>query len=49
MDTLVGGDMAKVQEMVNTALLIEQSTHDETIMQKVLDEAQNLLEKSNYT
>lgn len=49
MDTMIGADPKKLQELVNTALLIEQSTHDETIMQKVLDEAQKLLEKKQYT
>jgi hypothetical protein len=48
MDTMVGADMNKMQELINTALLIEQSTHDESVMQKVLDEAQKLIEKKQY-
>jgi len=48
MDTMVGADMKKMQELINTALLIEQSTHDESVMQKVLDEAQKLIEKKQY-
>jgi hypothetical protein len=48
MDTMVGADMKKLQELVSTALLIEQSTHDESVMQKVLDEAQKLIEKKQY-
>lgn len=48
MDTMVGADPVKLQELVKTALLIEQSTHDESIMQKVLDEAQNYIEKKDY-
>ena len=45
---MVGADMNKLQELVSTALLIEQSTHDEFVMQKVLDEAQKLIEKKQY-
>ncbi|MFN9961457.1 MAG: hypothetical protein ACK55I_50935, partial [bacterium] len=48
MDTMVGADMNKMQELINTALLVEQSTHDESVMQKVLDEAQKLIEKKQY-
>jgi hypothetical protein len=48
MDTMVGADMNKMQELINTALLIEQSTHDESVMQKVLDESQKLIEKKQY-
>lgn len=44
MDTMVGGDLKRLEEMINTALLIEQSTHDQTIMEKVLSESQKLIE-----
>ena len=48
MDTMVGVDPKKLKELVDTAILIEQSTHDESIMIKVLDEAQKMIEEKNY-
>jgi hypothetical protein len=37
MDNMVGADPKKLEELVKTALLIEQTTHDETLMIKVFD------------
>ena len=39
MDNMVGADPKKLEELVKTALLIEQTTHDETLMIKVFEEA----------
>lgn len=49
MDSMVGGDLKRLEELINTALLIEQSTHDQTIMEKVLSESQKLIETKEYT
>ena len=48
MDTLTGADQAKIDGMVETALLIEKTSHDETIMVKVLKEAENMIEEGHY-
>lgn len=48
MDTLTGADQAKIDGMVETALLIEKTSHDETIMVKVLKEAENMIEQGHY-
>ena len=39
MDTSTGVDMKKIDEMIDTALLIERTSHDESIMENVLGEA----------
>ena len=44
MDTSTGVDMKKIDEIIETALLIERTSHDESIMENVLGEAQNMIE-----
>ena len=44
MDTSTGVDMKKIDEMIETALLIERTSHDESIMENVLGEAQKMIE-----
>ena len=44
MDKSTGVDLKKIDEMVETALLIERTSHDESIMENVLGEAQNMIE-----
>ena len=39
MDTSTGVDMKKIDEMIDTALLSERTSHDESIMENVLGEA----------
>ena len=48
MDTVVGADPAKIDQLIQTALMIETTANDATIMQKVLDEAQKLIEANNF-
>ena len=44
MDKSTGVDLKKIDEMIETALLIERTSHDESIMENVLIEAQNMIE-----
>ena len=44
MDKSTGVDLKKIDEMIETALLIERTSHDESIMENVLGEAQNMIE-----
>ena len=44
MDKSTGVDLKKIDEMIETALLIERTSHDESIMENVLKEAQNMIE-----
>ena len=48
LDTVTGFDMGKVEELVNMALLVEQTSHDESIMVRVLQESQKLIEEKKY-
>ena len=48
MDTLTGADSTKIDGMIDTALLIEKTSHDETIMVKVLKEAESMIEDGSY-
>ena len=48
MDTLTGVDMKKVDNMIETALLIERTSHDESIMVEVLKEAERMIEEGHY-
>ena len=41
--------MKKIDELINTALMLDQITHDESIMVNVLKEAQAKLEKKDYS
>ena len=45
---MTGADLKKLDELVNTAVLIEQTQHDETIMVKVLREAEEMIEQGKY-
>ena len=47
-DTMVGANEPKLKELVSTALVIEQSTHDESIMLKVLEEARKFIDKKDF-
>jgi uncharacterized protein YqgQ len=49
MDSLAGMDMKKIEEMITTALMLDQVSHDETIMVNVLKEAEAMLDKKDYT
>ena len=44
MDKSTGVDLKKIDEMIETALLIERTSHDGSIMENVLGEAQNMIE-----
>ena len=48
MDTLTGVDMKKVDNMIETALLIERTSHDVSIMEGVLKEAEQMIEEGLY-
>ena len=43
MDSMAGMDMDRVKDMVQTAHQIEAAVHDETVMDKVMDEAQKYI------
>lgn len=40
MDSMAGADMDRVKDMIQTAHAIEAAVHDETVMDKVMEEAQ---------
>jgi len=44
MDTVVGMDLNRVKEMVETCNLIEKAANDETVIMKVIDQAQAFIE-----
>ena len=48
MDTITGVDQTKLQEMIKTALLVEQAQHDESIMHTTLQTASEMLENGQY-
>lgn len=48
MDTVTGVDEDKINELIKTAILIEQTQHDESIMVKVLQESSELIEEGKY-
>ena len=48
MDTVTGVDDTKINELIKTAILIEQTQHDETIMVNVLNESSELIEAGKY-
>lgn len=48
MDQITGADPAKLEELIKTAILIEQAQHDEGIMQKVLTTSQEMIEEGKY-
>ena len=48
MDTVTGVDESKINELIKTAILIEQTQHDETIMVNVLNESSELIEAGKY-
>lgn len=43
MDSMAGMDMDRIKDMINTAHAIEAAVHDETVMDKVMDEAQKYI------
>ena len=49
MDKSTGVDLKKIDEMIETALLIERTSHDESIMENVLREAQNMIEQKHFS
>jgi len=48
MDSMAGMDMDRVKDMIQTAHQIEAAVHDETVMDKVMDEAQKQLEQGLF-
>ena len=48
MDTMNGVDLKKLDELVETAVLIEQAQHDESIMVKVLKQSEEFIEQGLY-
>ena len=48
MDTITGVDQTKLQEMIKTALLVEQAQHDESIMHTTLQTASEMLDNGQY-
>ena len=48
MDTMMGADQAKLDEFVKTALLIEQTQHDESIMETVLSQSEEMIHQGKY-
>jgi len=47
-DSMTGFDPNKLQEMINTAELVNKAQYDETIMVSVLAEAQKMIEEKSY-
>ena len=47
-DTVTAVDQKKLNDLIQTAILVEQAQHDEGIMVKVLDEAQKYIEQGNF-
>ena len=48
MDQITGSDPAKLEELIKTALLIEQAQHDESIMKTVLTTSEEFIESGNF-
>ena len=48
MDQMTGVDDAKMEELIKTAVLIEQAQHDESIMHKVLSQSQEMIEEGKW-
>ncbi len=49
MDQMTGVDDKKLEELCNTAILIEQAQHDESIMHKVLKLAEEMIEAGKFS
>jgi thioredoxin len=48
MDSITGVDTKKLENLIETALLIEKASHDESIMTQVLSTAETYIEEGNY-
>jgi hypothetical protein len=48
MDSMAGMDMDRIKDMINTAHAIEAAVHDETVMDKVMEEAQKYIDEGKF-
>ena len=48
-DSITGFDLKKVEELVQTALLVDQAANDETVVQKIILEAESKIEGGFYS
>lgn len=47
-DSITGFDLKKVEELVQTALLVDQAANDETVVDKIVKEAESKIEGGHY-
>ena len=45
---MTGFDPNKLEEMIQTALLVDKAANDETVIMKVISQAQELIKASDY-